>query len=402
MATTKVVDKAKEEEYANQNPTREDIMEAVLWMSQKTNMVPGLWGPTASGKTWLAKLVAEYLDAQLWIVLLSQSNPDDAAGFLTIGAAGEGLIAQLPQWAVQVLAHVNAGGKAVILLDEVGTAREEVRAAMYTFMRDRMLQGVSFNHPNITVIAATNAAQFEEPYLSRIAFFNVPADVNYMMGFAKNDLTKLALRHGKVQADYDKPPAIQYMHSANTAALDAIDKDFYNLTPACQRLILDSLVPATVVRHLITRMATGSIQKAEDLIGFPPLLNTTLSKMPPADAVRFARTELLPLLADTTFAPKNATKFWREEALVLGVLDAMFLTSVEHLHGYYTFEDEDRDRQQRTAQAIAGLDVQKMHQLIVTDGRVSVDTKSGSLRGKYYDKAKEYRDALDAATANTP
>ena len=63
---------------------RQDLVDATLWIVDHTDIVPCFYGPTASGKTWLAKVVAEQLEAKLIVVLLQQFTPDEVCGFQVI------------------------------------------------------------------------------------------------------------------------------------------------------------------------------------------------------------------------------------------------------------------------------------------------------------------------------
>ena len=60
--------------------TRDDVKHAALWVAQHTNRVPCLWGPTASGKTYMAHEIATEVDGELITVLLSQFTPDEEIG----------------------------------------------------------------------------------------------------------------------------------------------------------------------------------------------------------------------------------------------------------------------------------------------------------------------------------
>ena len=130
-----------------QEPTRQDVKAAMQWVSTHTNLVPTLWGPTASGKTYMVHEWAKELGGECVTVLLSQHTPDEIAGFQT--EVGGELVAQMPYWWKQAEQLVEAGKPVVLLFDELGLAREEVRGAVYTFFRDRELHGHKLDADNI-------------------------------------------------------------------------------------------------------------------------------------------------------------------------------------------------------------------------------------------------------------
>ena len=55
-------------------PTRDEIKQATIWFATRTSRVPVLVGPTASGKTRMAMLIAEERNAKLITVLLQQDT----------------------------------------------------------------------------------------------------------------------------------------------------------------------------------------------------------------------------------------------------------------------------------------------------------------------------------------
>lgn len=277
--------KALAEDSASTAPTREDIASAMMWIAQRTNRVPTLYGPTASGKTYLVHQLAKEHGAEVVTVLLGQHTPDEITGFQMPGKDNQ-LVAQHSYWMRQAQEILNSGKKVFILFDELNAAREEVRGAIYTFLRDRHLHGDhSLDRPDVLVFAAMNPAMLAAPYRSRCCFFHVPADATYLTGMAKNSLATFAAVHGEISKEgsdsaYSNaaPPPPETVDASAIAALNAIDTSFWtDLSPAARGLVITSLVPPALAKAMLEdNQAIDASELAKDV----EMLFETLRSLP--------------------------------------------------------------------------------------------------------------------------
>lgn len=260
---------------AEERVTRDDIWQAALWVASNTNRVPTLWGPTAVGKTYGVHELAKTLDAEVVTVLLAQHTPDEIMGFQMPGRDNQ-LIEQLPFWARRAKNVLADGRKVIILFDELNLAREEVRGAAYTFLRDRTIHGHSFNDPNVLVFAAMNPGVLSAAYLSRCCLFHVPADQSYLAEVAGNSqLARIAATSGRISIEgedsaYSNEPPPHPMH-VEASALAALKKaessiDFWNMTPAARGLVISSLVPPEIAGQIAggLKMNLSGVEMVKD------------------------------------------------------------------------------------------------------------------------------------------
>lgn len=276
--------KALAEDSASTAPTREDIASAMMWVATHTNRIPTAWGPTASGKTYMIRKLAEANDAGLVTVILGNHTPDEIMGFQMPGKDNQ-LVAQRPFWMRQAIDILASNRKCFILIDELNTAREEVRGAMLTFLRDRHINGdFSLKRDDVLIFAAMNPAMMEETYRSRACFFHVPADSSYLMSIATNSFSQMAAMHGQIVVEgnamrsNDPPPPPDAVDASVLAALEAIDRSFWtDLSPAARGLVITSLVPPALAKAMLEdNQAIDASELAKDV----EMLFETLRSLP--------------------------------------------------------------------------------------------------------------------------
>lgn len=237
----------------NDKPTRDEIYDAALMVARKTNLVPTVIGPTASGKTYgFAKIAPEH-NAEVVTVLLGQHTPDEIAGFQL--AIQDKLVIQMPFWFREAQAILDRGKNAWILFDELGISREETRGALYTFMRDRHLHGHALKPKSgneVLVFAASNPATFAPPFKSRCLFLSVPADKEYLKTISTGssfvskivDLAQISDESDPFYSNAE-PPAPLVINAAATKALKDLTNDptFWKLSEPARYVVLAGLVP---------------------------------------------------------------------------------------------------------------------------------------------------------------
>ena len=289
-----------EQQESLKTPTRDDLKDAILWLATNTNLVPTGWGPTAVGKTWLFReMAAEFAGnpANLYIVLASQFSADDIAGFSVIQ---NGLLhQQMPEWFRLARAKIEQGEKVVISFDELGLAREDVTGALYTFLRDGHLHGVSLGvrGKDYIVVAATNPAQFGAAYRTRCAFIHMPYDRGYFRSFAQGEYATWLSLHGQLESkDSDTafsgepPPAPAVDAGSAIDALGKIDGNFWRLSDVSRRVILDAVVTPSSAEQIWRMMQGQSGGNIAALLRFPDrmakLVSTTAqTDIPKASAL---------------------------------------------------------------------------------------------------------------------
>ena len=360
-------------------PTREDIRAAFQWTVENTNLVPTAWGPTASGKTYMMHQWAEEIGGELITVLLSQHTPDEIAGFQT--EVGGQLVAQMPYWfqkAEQVLAE---GRTPIILFDELGLAREEVRGAIYTFLRDREIHGHTLSG-DAHVVAAMNPAVLAPPLMSRVLLIEVPADRQYLMNMATHTLAKKAAEAGNLNIDDDpayssqQPTRPAVIQAAAVDALNQLNASFWAMTEPAQRLVLQGLVPPTTLDEMLRDTLDVSVL-ARDPKGFAK----AVKEMPPVDWHSIVDSVL-----DTL--PQLTAK--QRSRIMMEILDSMYDDIPNRLEPYYA-----KERDQNTIDAVLALDNELLWELI--SKRNFMDLENDELTGTAIDRwmAEEKKSGKD-------
>ena len=263
--------------------TRADVWQAAMWVATNTNRVPTLWGPTAVGKTYGVHELAKQHDGEVVTVLLAQHTPDEIMGFQMPGKDNQ-LVEQLPYWARRVKNILADGRKAFVLFDELNLAREEVRGAAYTFLRDRTIHGEDFNNPNVIVFAAMNPGMLGAAYLSRCCLFHIPAETSYLLEVAgDSELGRTAALHGQIAVEgedraysNEPPPAPMHVEASAIAAIRAAERsvDFWNMTPAARGLIISSLVPPAIATEIAGGLKMSL--SGDELVKDPDLIFETI------------------------------------------------------------------------------------------------------------------------------
>lgn len=241
--------------------TRQDIFDAALWIARNTNRVPTLIGPTASGKTYGAQLIADTINAEVVTVLLGQHTPDEVAGF-QLALDGE-LVIQMPYWFKEAQNILDRGKSVILLFDELGLSREETRGALYTFFRDRHLHGHRLQPQlgsEVLVFSASNPAVFAPPFRSRCLFLPVPSDRTYLMDMAKGHFARRVLRNAPISHDEDPfysnepPPPPVVVDASAAAVLNAIDDvktGFWRMNRGAYMSVLMALLPTQTLAEVL-------------------------------------------------------------------------------------------------------------------------------------------------------
>jgi hypothetical protein len=263
MANMTGADDLPIEELIPDQPTRDDVFQAALWVARNTNRVPTLLGPTASGKTYGIHELAKQNNAEVVTVLLGQHTPDEVAGFQL--AIDNKLVIQMPYWFRHAQDVLDSGKSVYLLFDELGLSREETRGALYTFFRDRHLHGntlTTSEGTEVLVFAATNPGVFAPPFRSRCLFLHVPADRTYLHEMISNRLgnssfTKKIVGMAKLTLDSDPaysnqpPPVPETLDASAVAVLNALNGDFWKLSEAARFLVLAGIVPAQTLSQVL-------------------------------------------------------------------------------------------------------------------------------------------------------
>ena len=322
MPTKKVTDDTIKQKIVQ--PTRDEIVTAVLWMAENTNRVPCLVGPTASGKTRMAMQIAEQRDAQLVTILLQQDTPEEIASFQA--PIGDRLLALTPYWFDRAQKALDESKNVVLFFDELGLSHEATRGAIYTFLRDREVRGRTLrcSHSNsacskcLLVLSAMNPAELAPPMLSRIAMFHVPMDRDHMITLARTDLARRIARIAPISGKHPSlsndppPPPITYDLSAQ-AVVNAFDLRFWNLPEGARSAIVTAVLPPALIDEVFREdtLSTPSIDKQ---FAKPELIIPIMRALSPTDAA------------------VNAMELWREctkhgmkesKAVILAVTEAL-------------------------------------------------------------------------------
>lgn len=283
-------------------PTREEIFQAALMTARKTNRVPTLLGPTASGKTWLIESHAAEYNAEVVTVLLGQHTPDEIAGF-QLNLDGQ-LVMQMPFWFTQAQHVLNQSKNVWLFFDELGLSREETRGALYTFFRDRHLHEQRLQpQPGFEVLlfAGSNPATFAPPFKSRCLFLGVPSDRDYLNTIAEgSDFVKKAVKLAPISDNKDPfysneaPPSPVVLDASAAKALRDLtkDADFWKLPEPARYIILSGLVPHQTLSQLLqdntldaTALARNYLELERALKALPKdkmhsMINNVLACMP--------------------------------------------------------------------------------------------------------------------------
>ena len=349
-------------------PTREDVKSAMKWVAERTNLVPVLHGPTASGKTYLAHQWANEIGGELITCLLSQHTPDEVAGFQT-EINGE-LVAQMPYWFRRAQQVIDDGRIPIIFFDELGLAREEVRGAVYTFMRDREIHGNKLNG-TAYVVAAMNPATLAPPFMSRAVMLNVPADRAYLISIAKHPMARKAAEAGTISNENDpaysnqSAPRPETVHAAAIDALNQLDRDFWQMEEPAQRLVLQGLVPPATLEELMRDQLDVSV-----LAKKPAAFREAAAGMDPADFLNIVESilETLPSLTP------------RQRALILfEIQDACYDDVDNRLEPYHS-----KARSEVIQQAAIGMDVEAFWKRVEDTGFISAE--NDELKGTAIDR----------------
>ena len=370
--TTQAKADSPSESMADAQPTREDILEAALWVARKTNRVPTLLGPTASGKTYGVHELAKHqpTPTEVVTVLLAQHTPEEIAGFQL--AINNELVVQVPYWFRKAQEALDEGKNVWILFDELGLSREETRGALYTFFRDRELHGkhlsVKSGH-EVLVWAASNPATFAPPFRSRCNFFHVPADQAYLIGMARGDLSKKVARLAPISStsdpaySNDPPPSVETIDASAIAALNALDADFWRMSDAARFLVLASLVPAQTLSSVLKDSGLDTSALARH---YEELLEV-LRVLP--------RDQKHSMINNVIESLPSLTKEERTDAL-LSCLAAVFEDKMaDDLETYYS-----TPRSEAAVQAVSELDPEYLEKRLRERNLLYVDTDS---KGQY-------------------
>ena len=270
--------------------TRADIEAAVIWIAENTDTVPCMVGPTASGKTRLAKKIADDRGAELLTILLQQDTPEEIAGFQA--PIGERLVSLHPYWFNRAQGILNNGGKVVLFFDELGLSHEATRGAMYTFFRDREIRGshlvCAHNSTEacrecLIVVAGMNPAELAPAMETRIAKIHVPADRDHMLSLATSSLARriamAAPIDGKHAHTSNDPPASPTVYTlAQQAVVNKFDGEFWRMSEGARNIIASAVVPASVIDEVLRAdtLTTPSISAQIDDPNLIPVISAAL------------------------------------------------------------------------------------------------------------------------------
>jgi hypothetical protein len=354
---------------------RSATIEAALWIAENTARVPCLWGPTAVGKTFLVRWLAEQRRSRLITVLLGQSTPDEICGFQVI-KDGQ-LVVGFPWWWREMQEHFEADpqGEVIVFFDEAGQARPETRGVTYTFLRDRTLYGRA-PAGRLLVFAATNPARFSAAWRSRICLLHLPPSADYLGDIAAGHwLAEMAVERCQEAAPLENsadpelsaeaPPPPELVDASVVAALRRIDEGFFGLSEEAQGLVLQALLPPAIAETVRRRLAEGGPMMP--LLGQPAELTARLAGLDTPAAISLA----LAVLQAITRSPDDRSA---AEAL-LAILDA-FMPDPDKLQAYYGAE-----KPPGALERIVSLPPELLAQTIIDSGRVRLG--GGAISGAW-------------------
>ena len=275
--------------------TRDDIWQSALWVARQTDLIPTMVGPTAVGKTFGLKLLAEANNAEQITILLSQHTPEEVTGFQMPDPVTGKLTEQLPYWFRRAQDVLHTGRSVYFLFDELNLAQEGVKGAMYTFFRERTVHGHRLEAPTgteVLVFAAMNQSDVEAAYESRCAFFNVPAYREYFKSFATNAWARKAIAKGRITDDEvvhksntPMPPPTTMTGSAVSLLNATSHPSFWELSDNSRGLVLYAAVPPDVAQMLLSEAATFDVKS---MIENPDVLYEYMKSLPMTEALTMA------------------------------------------------------------------------------------------------------------------
>ena len=356
-------------------PTREDIFNAIYWIANNTERVPCAVGPTASGKTYGMMQMAKQRNGEVITVLASQHTPDEITGFQAI-VNGE-LVAQPPYWFNEAQKVLDSGKNVFILFDELGFARTEVIGALLTYFRDRSIHGhklVESDNAKAYVVAASNPANFMPQFKTRCVFFHVPADRRYLVAMAKTPFAKKVAASSPLYNDKDSaysniPPAPPETADASSVeALNALNRDFWELTEEARGLILQGLVPHQQLIELLKETTIDATYLANAPDEYAKVL-TVLSRDEKHSVIN-AVTDALSAIEDDAVVV----------ATLLNTIENIFKdNTAQDIEMYYTTE-----RREEVANRIMRIPGELVHKELVRRKMLDFN-KSGQAKGSLYD-----------------
>ena len=392
--------KGKKEEISH----REAVMLATSWVANNTSRVPCFWGESASGKSYMFQEIADRDGAELVTVVVKNHNPDDLLGFQTI--VGGELVAQLPWWWRELQEITKRGKKAYLLLEEIGQTDRDQRAALYTFLRTRMVYGRSL--PNsVRIFAATNPALFDYGWRTRIAFFHVHRQVDeikailrgkLILGEIASEIKETDVRAidkdgkniGQGEGSTDPPPEPEYWDMDNADNLN-LNLEFIRLDEKAQWLILSAFLPRRwamrVQQNLNERRGARSHLFAKEFVKNPETLRELLSSPQLQLDQAFTLASACHVALGTLSKAEDRAKalFY---GIQMGLLErpkvetkgkdgkTVFVSALEHFQQSIPPTQEEID-------VLSKEDAEKMRDWLKEQGLLKVS--EGGLSGKLYD-----------------
>lgn len=262
------------------------VEEAVEFLMTTNTLVPVMWGPTSQGKTWtVVNGIARKHDAQVIHVQLGARKPWDVTGFERFIEHLEVSKDVLPEWFRVACALVEEGKNVILFLDELGTARDETREVVYTFLRDGHVRGVPLPRrgEKAFVIGATNPFDPRGALLARCAFIPVMPSRDRLRKLAKGPLSRWLADNGTIIAPPDAerewqaepPPVAPIVNAANEAAIAEFETTyadaFFRLSKEARELLIRCIVPEQDVPRFL-QFLRGVFFDPVDILEDPSLL----------------------------------------------------------------------------------------------------------------------------------
>ena len=369
------------------------VLQAVRIVTKWSTLVPVFYGVSSAGKTFFAERLAAAIGAEFIHLLLQQSKPDDVAGCQVITLEGE-LTVELPWWFKRARAAAAAGRPVVIFLDELNLARDEVKAAVMTFMRERKLYDAQLTG-DVLVLGACNPGAFEEAFRRRCVFIPWPMDQERLAVVAgESALAQAFLRlsgeeiNAANSAVKYRPPAPEFS-AVPVALLAAAEADILGLDRQERAYVLRLLMPEEKADALLKELARGA-RSLDAFLEDPERLADQVARLPAVDAVAL----LSGLIAE-------AHACGREDAVVLFAATAHFgilrtedeIVRAEKYQRYLLALDEQVRERVRTA--VSRLGQAEARRIVEEAGLIAWP---GAAQGA--DPEGAIVDALRAATAS--
>lgn len=364
---------------------------AAHWISQNTNLVPLFWGPTATGKTYDIENLAHALGAHYEVILPSTSIPDEVVGFRTYNNVTGSLEDLPPPWfkRSREFLEKNPEGKVVLFFDEVGQARPETRAALYTFLRNRTLNNEKIHEDDtkVMVFGATNPAIFSAALKSRCAFIHFPPSQDVLLEIAgEDDISRYVVENGSNfisvkdsgdnELDPSPPPAPVTINASSIAALRAIKssgKTFWRLPKESHEIIISALLPETLAEKLVRHLSKGNDLDATELARCPDILFEQCKTLPRNKAVPLALSVL------TSFVNLNEM----EKMEAIAAIHLAFTDDPEKLFDFFNAE-----KSAEVAESIKQIDPTNLEKFLKDKGYVYVEGEQ--LKGKFVENLEKY------------